>query len=282
MNAKVTSFPDLPAGPLRFKLLVVDQPGPHLDYLTEVLREVGYNVDAAFDAETTFRKLRSSVRPVDLMIIDLECIHSPVDPLRFLKQLKKQDFCRSTQLIVTTHRLLDERLSQVSQDLGIHACFNRARPLEELICLATAIFPPRGHNLRAARRFPVKFLVHYAIGASRYPYYVTNLSRGGMFILKSKPDPVGTQAKLTFTLPGSTVSLNATAKVVRAVHQALEVGTSHYHMFPPGNGLVFLEMATEQRQILNDFCAREEARIFGVPVVPSTKSKDEIPCQLTP
>jgi len=282
MNAEVSSFPDLQVrSPLRFKILVVDQPGPHLDYLTEVLREVGYNVDTAFDSETTFRKLRSSVRPVDLMIIDLERISSPVDPLRFLKQLKNQDFCRSTQLIVTTHRLLDERLSQFSQDLAIRACFNKARPLEELICLATAIFPPRGHNLRASRRFPVKFLVHYAIGASRYPYYATNFSRGGMFILKSKPDLIGTQVKLAFTLPGSTVLLDATAKVVRAVHQAVEVGTSHYHMFPPGNGLVFVEMPTEHRQIVNDFCEREETRIFGAPAVPSTKSKVETLCQLT-
>jgi PilZ domain-containing protein len=201
--------------------------------------------------------------------------------LRFLKQLKNQDFCRSTQLIVTTHRLLDERLGQLSHDLAIHACFNKARPLEELVCLATAIFPPRGHNLRASRRFPVKFLVHYAIGASQNPYYATNMSRGGMFILKSKPDVVGTQVKLAFTLPGSAVSLNATAKVVRAVHQALEVGTSHYHMFPPGNGLAFLEMTTEHRQILHNFCQREETRIFGMAAVLTIKSKDEITCQLT-
>jgi len=248
--------------PIRFKVLVVDQPGPHLEYLVEVLREVGYNVDAASDSETTYRKLRSSVRPVDLLIIDLECLHE-VDALRFLRALKKESFCTSTQLIITTDRLLDERLNQVSRDLAIRACFNKARPLEELLCLATSILPPRGHNLRASRRFPVKFLVHYTLGASRHPYYATNLSRGGIFIVNSKPDPAGTEVELAFTLPGSTVALKAMAKVVRVVQQILEVGTSHYQMFPPGNGLAFVEMAAEHRLLLQEFCDQEETRIFG-------------------
>jgi len=282
MNSNRSSLPDNMLqmdSPIRFKVLVVDQPGPHLEYLVNVLREVGYNVDAASDSETTYRKLRSSVRPVDLIIIDLECLKE-VDGLRFLKALKKEEFCGSTQLIITTHRLLDERLNQVRSELAIYACFNKARPLEELLCLATSVLPPSGHNLRASRRFPVKFLLHYTVGASRYPYYATNLSRGGMFILNSRPDPVDTVVELAFTLPGSTVPLNGAAKVVRVVHQILEVGTSQYQMFPPGNGLAFVEMAAEHRGILNEFCEREESRIFGSPALLSTKSTAENTCQL--
>lgn len=282
MNPDVGSLPDntlLTDNAIRFKVLVVDQPGPHLEYLVQVLREVGYNVDAASDSETTHRKLRSSVRPVDLLIIDLECLRE-VDGLRFLKALKKEDFCGSTQLIITTHRLLDERLSQVSRDLAIRACFNKARPLEELLCLATSVLPPSGHNLRASRRFPVKFLLHYTVGANPCPYYATNLSRGGIFILNSKPDPVDTEVELAFILPRNTVLLKAGAKVARVVHQILEVGTSQYQMFPPGNGLAFVEMAAEHRRILNEFCESEETRIFGMPAPLSTKSMGENKCQL--
>lgn len=264
MNAKIMTLPNnsLMDSPVRFKVLVVDQPGPHLEYLVEVLREVGYNVDAASDAEATYRKLKSSVRPYDLMIIDLESLHE-VDGLRFLRVLKKQEFCAKTQLIITTHRLLDDRLTQASRDLAIHACFNKARPLEELLCLATAVLPPSGHNLRASRRFPVRFLVQYTVGKSHCVCYANNLSRGGVFIVNSQPDAVGTMAELDFTLPGSTVALHSGAKVVRAVRQNLAAGTSHYQMFPPGCGLAFQNMTAEHRQILNDFCDREETRIFG-------------------
>ena len=123
MNSNVWPLPNnvLPLdSPIRFKVLVVDQPGPHLEYLVEVLREVGYNVDFASDSETTYLKLRSSVRPVDLMIIDLECVHE-MDGLRFLKVLKKEECCAGTHLIMTTHRLLDERLVDLRGELS-HPC----------------------------------------------------------------------------------------------------------------------------------------------------------------
>src|SRR5687768_926799 len=102
MNANVSSFPEnahRADNPIRFKVLVVDQPGPHLDYLVGVLREIGYNVDTASDSQATYRKLRSSVRPVDLLIIDLESLQA-VDSLRFLKILKQDACCTDTHLIV--------------------------------------------------------------------------------------------------------------------------------------------------------------------------------------
>ncbi|MCI0624074.1 MAG: PilZ domain-containing protein [Acidobacteria bacterium] len=252
--------------PIRFKVLVVDQPGPHLDDLMAVLGEVGYNVDAASDSEATYRKLRSSVRPVDLLIIDPESLPG-VDGLRFLKVLKKDECCTDTQLIVTIRGLLDERFVDVRGELAIRASFNKVRPLEELLCLVTAILPPQGHNLRTSRRFPVKFLVHYAVGTNRQVFYASNLGLGGIFVCNSQPDPVGTLAQLAFTLPGNTVPLKAEAKVVRVVQHVSEVEPLHYQTFPPGNGLVFVEMRAEHRGLLKEFCDQEETRIFRMPAM---------------
>lgn len=269
MNANAGSIPwsgCTTDSPIRFKVLVVDQPGPHLQYLAEVMQEVGYNVDAASDPETAYRKLRSSVRPVDLLVIDLECL-SELDGLHFLKALKKEECCANTQLIITTHGLLDERLSEARTELAIRACFNKARPVEELLCLVTALLPPRGHNLRAWRRFPVRFLVKYSVGETSQLHHATNLSLGGIFIRNSQPDPVGTLAKLAFTLPGSAVPIQAKARVVRVAQHLASAGALHCETFPPGNGLVFSEISEEHWRLLREFCEQEEARIFGFPTL---------------
>jgi CheY-like chemotaxis protein len=269
MDSHAASFPEnvqIADTPIRFKVLVVDEHGPHLDYLVGVLREVGYNVDAASDSEATFRKLRSSVRPVDLLIIDIESLHG-VDALRFLQVVRKEECCTNTHLIVTIRGSLDGRLVDVRSELAIRASFNKLRPIEELLCLVTAILPPRGHNLRSSRRFPVKFLVEYAVGPSRQLLDTNNLCLGGIFVCNPQPDPVGTLAQLTFTLPGNAVPLKAEARVVRAVQQVSEVRTLHNQTFPAGNGLVFMEMLAEHQQLLKEFCDREETRIFRLPTM---------------
>lgn len=283
MNAHVSSFPGnshLDDNPIRFKILVVDQAGPHIDYLVGVLREVGYNVDAASDSEATFRKLRSSVRPVDLLIIDLESLRG-VDGLRFLHVLRKEECCTKTHVIVMIRGSLDSRLVDVRSELAVRASFNKLRPIEELLCLVTAILPPRGHNLRSSRRFPVKFLVDYAVGSNRQLCYANNLGLGGIFVCNPQPDPVNTLAQLSFTLPGNAVPLKAEAKVVRAVQQVSEVGTLHYQTFPPGNGLVFLEMSAEHQRLLKEYCDEEETRIFRLPTMLENRLKDETTEQVT-
>jgi uncharacterized protein (TIGR02266 family) len=252
--------------PIRFKILVVDRQGSYLQSVTSLLRGLGYNIDAASDSDSTRRKLKNSVRPVDMLIIDLDCIHN-LDQLVFLRILRKAKCCNNTQLIITTHTSIDRRLIQVRDELAISASFNKARPLEELLCLVTALLPPGGLNLRASRRVPVKFQVCYTVGANSRLHQATNLSLGGIFILNSQPDPVGTEVNLAFTLPGTDMPLKAQAKVVRVVQYALDARTLQCQAFPPGNGLVFVDMSEEHRRMLREFCDQEETRIFSMPTL---------------
>src|SRR5213083_2771785 len=116
--------------PIRFKILVVDKQGAYLQSVTSLLRGIRYNIDVASDSDSTRRKLKNSVRPVDMLIIDLDCIHN-LDQLVFLRILRKAKCCINTQLIITTHTSIDRRLIQVRDELAISASFNKTRPLEE-------------------------------------------------------------------------------------------------------------------------------------------------------
>src|SRR5215510_852021 len=117
---------------IKLKILVVDrQDSFYLRSLVDLLNEGGFNVDFCSDPETTYRKLKNSVRPVDLLIIDLECIQD-TDGFLFLKALKEQEFCRGLKIIITTNSVFDPRLSSSQTELCIHAFFNKARLFEEL------------------------------------------------------------------------------------------------------------------------------------------------------
>jgi len=248
---------------IKLKILVVDQPGSnYARALVDSLNDGGFNADFCSDSETTYRKLKNSVRPIDLLVIDLACIQD-TDGLAFLRVLKEQEFCQSLKTIITTNSILDPRLSSAQHELGIYAFFNKARSLEELFYIVADIVPPGGQDLRKSRRVPVRFLVNYLVDGKTQFYYASNLSHGGIFIRKSHADPVGTKVQLSFDLPGDSRTLEAAAKVVRVLQYPVSVSSLRYETFPPGNGLMFTEMSEHHRSLLKEFLAREEARIFG-------------------
>src|SRR5262245_520077 len=116
---------------IKLKILVVDHQGSnYMRTLLDSLNEGGFNADFCSDPETTFRKLKNSVRLIDLLIIDLACIQD-TDGFAFLKVLKEQEFCHDLKTIITTNSILDPRLSSAQYELGIYAFFNKARSLEE-------------------------------------------------------------------------------------------------------------------------------------------------------
>jgi hypothetical protein len=86
---------------------------------------------------------------------------------------------------------------------------------------------------------------------------------------------------LAFTLPGKEVTLKAEAKVVRVVQHASEAGPLHSQTFPPGNGLVFVEMSADHQRLLKEFCDEEETRIFRLPTMLANRLKDETIEQVT-
>ncbi|HTN42314.1 MAG TPA: TIGR02266 family protein [Nitrospiria bacterium] len=71
-----------------------------------------------------------------------------------------------------------------------------------------------GRDRRKDPRFDVKIKVDFSTKGIFVSNYVTNLSRGGVFIETATPLPIQSQIHLTFMLPDINVRIEATGKVV--------------------------------------------------------------------
>lgn len=101
-----------------------------------------FSVDFCSSAEATYLKPRNLLRPLDLLIIDLECVEDVGHSL-FLKIPKKAKFRTGSPLIITSRSMVEGRLIQLRDELAICTAFNKTSPLKELLCLV-ADLPPSG------------------------------------------------------------------------------------------------------------------------------------------
>lgn len=74
---------------------------------------------------------------------------------------------------------------------------------------------------------------------------ITNISRGGVFI--ETVLPLDTEVDLSFSLPGSDVTIGAKGRVVWTYD--MKKGSIH---LVPGSGIRFVEMALQERQLLEE------------------------------
>jgi CheY-like chemotaxis protein len=252
---------------VKIKVLVVDKPDIYSQALVELLTEGGYNVDLCSDADTAYRKLRTSVRPFELLIIDLDALQrveeDMADGYVFLKVVSREEFFKEMKVIITTNALIDERLGQPGSELNICAYFNKTRTVEEFFLIVTDILPPGGKDLRYSRRIPIKILLSYTVGENTALHYANNLSHSGIFVQNARPDPVGTIARLSFNVPGSPTPIEATARVMRVVQYEGPVSSLRNQNFPQGMGMAFLEISEGHKAMVQAFLDKEEIRIFG-------------------
>lgn len=251
---------------VKLKVLVVDKPDIYSQALVELLTEGGYNVDFCSDADTAYRKLRTSVRPFELLIIDLDSLQNldgeSSDGYVFLKAVSREELYQDMKVIITTNALLDERLGH-SEELNICAYFNKTRTIDEFFLIVTDIIPPSGKDLRYCRRIPLKILISYTVGGNTALHYASNLSHSGIFVQSAQPDPVGTVARLSFNVPGCPTAIEVTARVMRIVQYDGPVSSLRNQNFPQGMGMAFQEISEEHKSFVRAFLDKEEIRIFG-------------------
>lgn len=105
-----------------------------------------------------------------------------------------------------------------------------------------------GDNRRKDSRFDVTIKVDYSTKGMFVSNYVTNLSKGGVFIQTDDPLPIQSQINLTFTLPDFNVKIEAKGKVTWTYD--IKRGTS---TIVPGMGIKFTELADQHKALIENY-----------------------------
>lgn len=101
---------------------------------------------------------------------------------------------------------------------------------------------------REHARYAVDLRVDCATRDAFVSNYVTNLSRGGLFIRSDHPLPVSAEVDLTLTLPDSDTRITARGRVVW--NYDIERGTSRV---VPGMGIKLLDIQEDERRKLAEY-----------------------------
>lgn len=104
---------------------------------------------------------------------------------------------------------------------------------------------------RIGRRIPINLLVDYRANGHYLFDFCKDLGTGGVFIETKTPLPQGSDVKLTFTLPDSKETLDASGKVIW-VQSPIEGRKD----LTPGMGVQFNGFSTDQRALLENFVQR--------------------------
>ncbi|NRA65078.1 MAG: TIGR02266 family protein [Pseudobacteriovorax sp.] len=111
---------------------------------------------------------------------------------------------------------------------------------------------------RKSQRLPVQLLVDYRSQNGHYLFdFCRDLGTGGVFIETKSPLATGEEVSLTFTIPDSKETLNATGKVIWVQKEVPEKELT------AGMGVQFDEFTAEQRTLLQDFIRRYHGEDFG-------------------
>jgi uncharacterized protein (TIGR02266 family) len=114
--------------------------------------------------------------------------------------------------------------------------------------------PGFGDDRRKDPRFDVTIRVDYSTKDIFVSNYVTNLSRGGVFIQTDHPLPIQSEIRLTFTLPDDNIKIEAKGKVTWTFD--IRKGTGHVS---PGMGIRFTDLSSEQRAMIENYIKKLSA-----------------------
>ena len=104
---------------------------------------------------------------------------------------------------------------------------------------------------RLNQRVPIQLLVDYRSPNGSYLFdFCRDLGTGGVFIETKKPLEAGSQVSLTFTIPDSKETLEASGKVMWV--QTEVPGKD----LVPGMGVQFDEFSAAQREMMQEFIDR--------------------------
>lgn len=108
-----------------------------------------------------------------------------------------------------------------------------------------------GAERRKDTRLDVTIKVDYSTKGMFVSNYVTNLSKGGVFIQTDDPLPIQSQINLTFTLPELNITIEAKGKVTWTYD--IKKGTS---AIISGMGIKFTDLTAEHKALIEDYISK--------------------------
>ena len=108
-----------------------------------------------------------------------------------------------------------------------------------------------GRDRRKDPRLDVTIKVDYSTKEMFVSNYVTNLSKGGVFIQTEAPLPIQSQINLTFTLPDFNIKIEAKGKVTWTYD--IKKGTSS---IVRGMGIKFTDLPEQHKALIEDYISK--------------------------
>jgi CRP/FNR family cyclic AMP-dependent transcriptional regulator len=137
----------------------------------------------------------------------------------------------------------DSEFNQISSDFrGV------IRTLVKRLRNTTQKFSGATGTRRTEERISAKIRITFKKAGDFFKAYIGNLSPGGLFIKTNHAVPAGTILGLEFNLPDSDNLIQAKGKVVWA--RSKEESDERK---PPGLGIQFIEMSSEDTNLLNNY-----------------------------
>jgi uncharacterized protein (TIGR02266 family) len=102
---------------------------------------------------------------------------------------------------------------------------------------------------RGAVRIPVQMFVEESHDHATYFQHSSNLSRGGLFLEKTVPHPIGTRVGLQFTLPGDRSPIRVQAEIVSALEGETNMGMGLKFLDPPADVAQRIDRYVSEREL---------------------------------
>jgi len=222
------------------KVLVVEDDGPTLELMEEVLTSLKAEVRALRDSEQA--AVLVNQERFDGIFMDLQM--PGIDGFALIQQVRRSSWNKSAPIVVVTGH--HEAVS-MQKAFAAGATFYLQKPVDRQR-LMNLFKATRGHmfeNRRQFIRIPLQTEVTCKLGSQTFRGMSSNLSQGGILFEVGRSLPVGATMRLSFRLPGRELKIDVTGVMVRVDDKQRA-------------GIRFTHIGAKELQLIRDLIGTEE------------------------
>lgn len=191
-------------------VLVADDTAYVRDRFAEALQSAGHQVVRVKSAAELLARVRTDVRQIDLIVIDLQLSHAA--GVELVRSIRQEHSGRLPILIFSGTIASAQQVRELAA-LGVAGYANEYSAVQNILpSLAPHLFPDN-FNRRSSSRVVLGLSVAYRSGNTIAAAVTLNLSKGGLAIRTLNPLADSTKLRVRFRLPGSKRDIEAESRV---------------------------------------------------------------------